>query len=95
MNHFATIIQPGRGVKTMRLPEDSASRLRDLQSFVGGYIEVIYLGEDKVMVLNEDGKMFKSPANATATRIAHDAGAIHPGDIIVGVAVITTSQALE
>jgi hypothetical protein len=43
--------------------------LLELQRFVGGYIELLDLGES-VMVLNEEGKVYDLPCNEVATRIA-------------------------
>jgi hypothetical protein len=92
--HYATIIHPANGVQTVSLPEKSEDRLKTLQNIVGGYIEVISLGPDKVMVLNEEGKLHGEVSNGTATNIAHKAGAIFPQDFIVGVAVITSTEAM-
>lgn len=42
-------------------------KLEELKKIVDGYIEVLYLG-DKLMVLNEDGKLLNLPVNAEATK---------------------------
>lgn len=61
--------------------------LATLQSIVGGYIEVLTLTEDKVLIMNEDGKLEGLPVNKTATgllRIAYRGS----NDMIAGTAVL-------
>ena len=40
--------------------------LKELQSFVEGYIEIVFLGDD-IMVVNEEGKLNGLPYNVAAT----------------------------
>lgn len=61
--------------------------LKELQGFVGGYIEVVTLAPDVIMVVNEDGKRDKKP-NPTATVIAKASGGIFPGDWVAGDALM-------
>jgi len=64
--------------------------LEELQKFVEGYIEVVYLPEQKIMVLNEEGKVNWLDENVEATMIAQKAGL---ADIIVGnVLIINQDQ---
>ena len=47
--------------------------LRELQSIVGGYIELVRLGNGNVMVINEEAKgMMGTVINVSATRIARE-----------------------
>lgn len=45
--------------------------LSELQGFVGGYIELVWLHGDTVMVVNEEGLVKGLPFNANATAIAY------------------------
>lgn len=64
--------------------------LPELQRLVGGYIEVLALGDGRLMVLNEDGKRLQLPVNLNATVLMRDR--IQPGDFIVGDVVICSRK---
>jgi hypothetical protein len=53
----------------------------ELNEIVGGYIEIVNLGDD-YMVVNEEGKLLNLPFNLNATRIYQHFTRI--GDCIVG-----------
>ena len=59
--------------------------LKELKEIVGGYIEIINLGDD-YMVVNEEGKLLNLPFNLDATRIYQHFTKI--GDYIVGDVLI-------
>lgn len=42
-------------------------QLDELQGFVEGNIEIVYLGGDEIMVVNEEGKLLGLPVNLLAT----------------------------
>jgi len=42
-------------------------KLDELQKFVGGYIEIVQLNRDMIMVCNEEGKLMGLPFNPTAS----------------------------
>ena len=57
--------------------------LKELQGFVGGYIELVSLpGEKKLMVVNEEGKIDRLPLNQKATELFHKCKGTY--DVIVG-----------
>jgi len=63
-------------------------RLAELQKAVGGYVEVIKLPNNKVMLVNEEGKIRNLPINEKATMFvkAEMQGAFSDdirGDVIV------------
>lgn len=60
--------------------------LKSLQSLVGGYIEVIKTNDDRLMVLNEEGKLDGLAVNTTADILAR--GIVADDDHIVGDVVI-------
>ena len=67
--------------------------LEELQSFVGGYIEVLPLGETHLMVINEEGKLNGLPINVRAThlfRLAYETN-----DCIVGNALICKASEIK
>jgi len=92
---LATVISPNGEVDSITLPSDDESRLRELQSLVGGYIEAVSLPGDRYMALHENGKDGPHKINHTATAIAHEAEAIMPSDYIAGVAVIVPEASGE
>jgi hypothetical protein len=44
-------------------------QLKQLQQFVGGYIELVYMNDGSVFVINEEGMLMGLPANREATRL--------------------------
>tara|TARA_R110002020_G_scaffold438535_1_gene648970 strand:+ start:474 stop:728 length:255 start_codon:yes stop_codon:yes gene_type:complete len=62
--------------------------LKQMQKFVGGYIEVVYLNEDQVMVIDDDGKGKGKPVNPEATIRATRNKAIFNNDWIAGDVII-------
>lgn len=66
-------------------------KLDELRDIVGGYIEIVYLRNNRVMVVNECGKIFGLPFNLNATCIA----AVDCGDTIVGDALVCKRSEIE
>lgn len=60
--------------------------LKEMQEIVGGYIEIIHLGNDKLMVVNEEGKLEGLPWNDEATKMYQEC--VRPFDYIAGNALI-------
>jgi hypothetical protein len=57
--------------------------LEELQTYVGGYVEVMPLRSPaKILVVNEEGKLHGLPVNFKASKIA-----ARPHDFVVGDAV--------
>ncbi|MDE5975558.1 MAG: DUF3846 domain-containing protein [Muribaculaceae bacterium] len=67
--------------------------LEEAQAYVEGYIEVINLSEEQIMIINEEGKYDKE-YNAIATGIADLHHALLPGDYVCGNVIICPSQML-
>lgn len=55
-------------------------QLKELQEFVGGYIELVHLEGNKEMVVNEEGLIYELPANEEASLLA---GTLIVGDVLV------------
>ena len=67
--------------------------LEELQKAVGGYIEIINLGNDQLMVVNEEGKIDGLPYNLIATQIyQRETRAL---DYIAGNALICTNNQIR
>ncbi len=67
-------------------------KLYELNEFVGGYIELVYLSDNRLMVVNEEGKIMGLPVNIKATREVVMSGI---NDVIVGdVLICDDSQIL-
>ena len=95
MNIAVSMILPNGEVDSISLPEDEQARLRQLQDWVGGYIEVVALPGERHMVINENGKDGPHMINQTATAIAQETEAIMASDYIAGVAVILPAEVLQ
>lgn len=67
--------------------------LQELQALVGGLIEVVYLPDGTLLIINEEGKLEGLAYNEQATLRA--LGCLWPGDYIAGVAVIVSMQEME
>lgn len=68
--------------------------LEEAQAHVGGYIEVVRLTGEQIMIVNEDGKFNKS-YNPIASGIADLHNAIAKGDYISGEVVICPDYMLR
>ena len=70
-------------------PEGETWTLDELQELVGGYIELLGVpSKDRVLVVNEDGRLKGLPFNKNATDL-------YQRDTIVGDAVITMKELIE
>lgn len=69
--------------------------LEELQSYVGGYIEIVHLSDSQCMVVNEEGKLQQLSFNSLATHTAHFWMAIAEDDYIVGNALICRSSEIQ
>ena len=71
------LVKPAKGVFS----------LEELQRFVGGYIEIVWLSGGMAMVVNEEGLLYQLPGNQLASVLA--------GQQIVGDAVICNEDQLK
>ena len=82
------------------LPNDGkVFNLKELQSLVGGKIEVIYFPSGKRLVVNEEGKLMNLPMNTQVMEIWREEFPIeeYPDNndgVVVGNAVICTPEQL-
>lgn len=68
-------------------------KLEELKAIVNGWVEVVWLPNDEIMVINEEGKLLGLPMNLTATGIYYDAFG-YP-DSIVGDVLLCKSNQVE
>ena len=60
--------------------------LDELKEIVGGYIEIIHLTNNKIMLINDEGKLINLPHNENATilyRLCLDTTDFIVGDVLV------------
>tara|TARA_R110002074_G_scaffold185817_1_gene351206 strand:+ start:252 stop:497 length:246 start_codon:yes stop_codon:yes gene_type:complete len=55
-------------IKEVAIDKDNS--LKQMQDAVGGYIELVRLTDDDIMVVNEEGLVFGLPINEHASKIA-------------------------
>lgn len=68
-------------------------KLEELKAIVNGWVEVVWLPNDEIMVINEEGKLLGLPLNRTATNIYYDAFGY--SDTIVGDVLLCKSNQVE
>lgn len=60
----------------MRYSDDRKPTLKEMQEFVGGYIELVHLRDGRQMIVNEEGRIHNLPLNPEASALygGHIAG---------------------
>lgn len=61
-------------------------QLEELQEIVDGYIEIVQLSYNQIMVINEEGKLIDLPYNENATEIYQEEDSFYDyiaGDVLV------------
>ena len=91
-NSSFTISTDGK-IELVKPKDNKYFSLEEMQSFVGGLIEIIYIYEpvEMIMVLNEEGKLEDLPVNPIATGIALNG----ISDIIVGNVLMCKMNEME
>ena len=67
--------------------------LDELKEIVGGYIEIIYLTNNKIMVINDEGKLINLPHNENATTLYRIC--LDTTDFIVGDALVCNTNRIR
>lgn len=89
----AYLITEKYGVSQIRPENRKEFKLAEVQKYVDGYIEIVKLNDEQIMIVNEEGKFVKG-CNQIASAIAHLHRAIDQRDYIAGDAVICPSKML-
>ena len=66
--------------------------LEEMHALVGGFIEMVPMAGDKMLIINEEGKLQGLLCNLEATLQVRDR--LLPGDYIAGPAVLVSQQEL-
>ena len=69
--------------------------LAEMQEWVGGPIEVVWLNDTAVLIIDEEGKLKNKPVNAKATIHATRNKAIFNNDWIAGDAILMKRSLLD
>lgn len=94
MKNTAVIITIDGDLKPCTPSNGRDFKLEEAQKIVSGYIESVYLDDETIMIVNENGKYEQTP-NAVATMVALKKGAICEGDYICGNAIVCNTQMLR
>ena len=88
---MAQIIKSNGETKTVEPKNGTDFKLEELQAIVGGYIQVAYLRDDEIMVMDDEGKLKEKDLNLQASlRYRRD---VNPYDSVVGdVLICKTNQ---
>jgi hypothetical protein len=63
------------------------STLKQMQNLVGGYIEIVHISAEEMLIVNEEGLLFGLPFNSEASELA--------GITILGDAILTTRKEMK
>src|SRR5262245_18141196 len=66
----------------------------ELQSYVGGWLDLLKLPSGDCLWLDEEGKMKGKPRNGRATTLGHACG-IARSDFVVGDVLVTSETAIS
>ena len=88
---MAELIKTNGRKRNVTPKNDTDFTLEELQKYVGGNIQIVKTNDDRLMVINEEGKIFNLDQNRRATKLYEYGGY----DIIMGdVLVIDKNQIL-
>lgn len=74
-------------------PENGTDfELHEMQTIVGGWIEVVYLRDGRIMVVNEEGKVNRLEPNIVATNLLLAQGG---WDMVVGDVLVCDASMLK
>ena len=86
------IINTDNSITEITPNKDNLFSLEELQKIVGGYIEMVFLPNNFVLVVNEEGKLNQLPINIKASLIMKE---FNINDFIVGNALYCSLNQLD
>ena len=88
---MAQIIKSNGETKTVEPKNGTDFKLEELQAIVGGYVQIAYLRDDEIMVMDEECRLKDKDLNLRASlRYRRD---VNPYDSVVGdVLICKTNQ---
>lgn len=90
---MAEIIKANGEHKVVEPNNGKDFKLKELIEIVNGWVEIVWLPNDKIMIVNEDGKLLDLPINQEATKIYQDTFGFN--DVIVGDVLLCNSNQVE
>lgn len=83
-NAIGVLFSVDNSIKALEF-KGSHVTLEEMQQCVGGYIELVYLNDGMVLVVNEEGLIHNLPYNERATNTALSEGKKHyiVGDVLL------------
>lgn len=88
------VIYKANGERETVFPDNGKDfKLEQLQKIVGGYIDMLGVGGDEIMVFNDEGKLMGLPFNREATEIYQKA--FQTDDFIVGDVLVCKDNEIE
>ena len=90
---MAVIYKANGECKTVFPDNGKDFKLEQLQKIVGGYIDMLGVGGDEIMVFNDEGKLMELPFNREATEIYRKA--FQTDDFIVGDVLVCKDNEIE
>jgi hypothetical protein len=91
MKNFKSKILKSNGEQVEVAPKGKHFSLAEMQEIVGGNIEMVFLKNNMVMIVNEEGKIFNMEYNPTATLLMRE----FSNDFIVGNVLLTSRNFLN
>jgi Domain of unknown function (DUF3846) len=91
---MATIIYPD-GSREITLPKHGTFTLEEMYAILDcSLVQPVYLADERVMWIDEEGKLKPHQVNERATQLLHEAGGmLH--DYIAGTALITKNHEVD
>ncbi|MCQ2257850.1 MAG: DUF3846 domain-containing protein [Bacteroidaceae bacterium] len=90
---MAQIIKSNGETKTVEPKNGTGFKLEELQAIVGGYIQIAYLRDDEIMVMDDEGKLKEKDLNLQASlRYRRD---VNPYDSVVGDVLICKTEQVK
>lgn len=68
--------------------------LKEMQNIVGGFIEIVYLKDSRIMIVNEEGKVNGLDFNDAATAVLEESYP-YSGDFVVGDVLLCNTDEVE
>jgi len=87
----AQLVSTNGDVKSVKPKNNKTFSLKELQSYVDGYIQIVKTRDDRLMIMNEEGKINNLPYNEIATSLyiygSHD--------VVVGNVLVTDKELIS
>lgn len=92
---MATIIETSGFVVNIEPKNGSDFSLNELQGFVNGFIEIVPLNDEFIMVVNEEWKLKNLGINHLATFLYHEMNPYAVNDVIVGNVLVCRTEEVK